>query len=374
MTESRTPGGDKPRLLILSRDPRTAAGGVANFVRTQINTLSCAVEPIHMTIGRRDNETSLQTILRFLWDPFRLRQVLIQRSIQIIQINPSLNLRSLVRDFFFCRVSRRIPGLRVAIVFHGWDSGIAEKISGNRLLRYWFSRSFGAADCFIVLAQRFATEAVAMGVDERSINILTTMFDDQELSPFREFPGAKEKTILFMSRLVKEKGAAELIDAVACGMKSDWPDWRLVIAGDGPERADLENKIARQNLGGSVSLVGYIVGSEKLELLERASIFALPTRYNEGIPISVVEAMSAGCALLTTTAGGLGDVITDGENGAVLAEQHADAVFKGLVELISDNEFLARAQDTCHRLAWSKLSSTRVIGRLEALLLQKHDN
>jgi glycosyltransferase involved in cell wall biosynthesis len=373
MTGNQSSGKNRLRILILSRDPQAAAGGVANFVRTEIGTLSSEVESVHFQIGRRTGETSIKTIKRLIDDPFRLRQVLKKEPINIVQLNPSLNVRSLVRDFFFCVIANRRPDLRVAVVFHGWDSNIARRISNSKILRYWFSRSFGAADCFVVLAKRFAAEAIEMGVPESSIHKLTTLFDDEEMSEFRDFPDGKKNTVLFMSRLVKEKGAAELIEAFANGMNSNWPDWNLIIAGDGPQRSELEDTVAREGLGDRVAIVGYVVGSKKFELLEEASIFALPTRYNEGIPISVVEAMSAGCALLTTTAGGLGDVITDGENGVVLQEQNSDEVFRGLTTLISNSVFLASAQNTCHRLAWSRLSSTHVIGRLEKLLLGGHN-
>ncbi len=350
--------------LILSRDLATARGGVASFVRSQIREFAGDASVSHLTIGRRSNESYIRAIPRIAGDIFSLRRLLESSAYDVVQINPSLNLRSLLRDYIFCRTAIRRSSGRLAVVFHGWDPALAGAIGRNTLLRRMFSRSFGRADLFVVLAPQFADQARAMGVAAGRIRVLTTMFDEETFHASRQFPDTKRKTILFMSRLVAEKGAADMIEAFARGKDSLWPDWRLIIAGDGPDRDKLSALARSVATDDSIALPGYLVGEDKLRLLSEASVFALPTRYNEGIPISLIEAMCAGCALLTSKAGGLGSILRDGENGVVLEDPDAESIYRGLERLTSDANFLSAAQQNCHRVAWDRFGSSRVFEQL----------
>lgn len=357
---------DRMSILVLSRNLETARGGVASFVRSQIRQFHKDAAVSHLTIGRRTGESALQMIPRLFRDVVELRRKLSADAYDVIQLNPSLNFRSLLRDYAFCRVAQKYSRGCITTVFHGWDPDIADTISRNSFLRWLFLRSFGRADLFVVLAPQFADQATDIGVPEDAVRILTTMFDEEVFAATRSLPADKQKTILFMSRLVPEKGAGELIEAFARGKSSLWPDWRLVIAGDGPDRERLNTLVGELAPDGSVSLPGYLVGGDKLRLLSEASVFALPTRYNEGIPISLIEAMSSGCALLTTRAGGLGTILRDIDNGVVLTLADTDTVFDGLKKLTSDPAFLATAKRNCHRLAWDTFGSSRVFAQLRS--------
>jgi glycosyltransferase involved in cell wall biosynthesis len=120
--------------------------------------------------------------------------------------------------------------------------------------------------------------------------------------------------VLFLGRLVPVKGVATLIEAAA-----RWrSDARLVIAGDGPDRARLAARVAQLSLG-NVELVGEVVGEARDRLIADADLVVLPSvrvdrQRTEGLPVTALEAMAARVPLVASAVGGLaelpGDVLT----------------------------------------------------------------
>jgi glycosyltransferase involved in cell wall biosynthesis len=113
-------------------------------------------------------------------------------------------------------------------------------------------------------------------------------------------------------------------------------------------------------------VLGQLNGAAKNEVFERASIFALPTFEDEGLPVSVLEAMSAGCRLLTTSVGGMAGVLTDRVNGVIMASISLKSIREGLDSLVGDDELRTRCQRNCQKKAWEDCTSSVVFGRFQA--------
>lgn len=116
-------------------------------------------------------------------------------------------------------------------------------------------------------------------------------------------PTTRPRTVVFLGRLVPIKGAAVLIDAA----RHLPPDVRVVIAGDGPERAALERLAASAP---NVELVGQVHGAERDLLLAGADVVVIPSieladGRTEGAPVVAYEAMAAGAAVVASDVGGL---------------------------------------------------------------------
>ncbi len=108
--------------------------------------------------------------------------------------------------------------------------------------------------------------------------------------------GGDSSRVVALGRLSPEKGFDALIDAFAA-IAPRHPWWRLEIAGEGPERTRLEQRIDQHGLRGQVSLVGWV--DQPARFLAQASIFFLASRY-EGFPVSLLEAMATGLAVIST--------------------------------------------------------------------------
>ncbi|MNI77808.1 D-inositol 3-phosphate glycosyltransferase [compost metagenome] len=86
----------------------------------------------------------------------------------------------------------------------------------------------------------------------------------------------------------------------------------------------------------NVDIVGWISGDAKERLLSTSSIFILPS-YNEGFPISILEAMSAGIPIIASTVGGIPDAIKSGEDGTLVAPGDLEALYTALKDAFTNN-------------------------------------
>ena len=360
--------GAKKSILVLSRELTGNVGGVVSYVKAERHALSENFEFFHMNIGSRIGESFLKKSLRLLKDPISLILALRSGSYDIVQLNPSMKIKPLIRDGVFSWLVNRFCRGKLVVVFHGWSVPVADGIGDRWVAHRLFMSSFGGAKLFVVLSDRFAAKLISLGIPESRVHVLPSMFDDLDFSLFKKRPKSKDKIILFMSRLDRKKGARELIEAFSQDERSAWSEWKLVIAGEGVEWENVTQLVKRLNLEDRISVVGQITGQAKINAFASASIFALPTFDDEGLPISVLEAMAAGCALLTSNAGGLAEAVTDEVHGVVMGSVSAEAIRGGIGRLTCETEFRNQCQRNSHKMAWSQYSSTVIIGTFQQLL------
>jgi colanic acid/amylovoran biosynthesis glycosyltransferase len=153
----------------------------------------------------------------------------------------------------------------------------------------------------------------------------------------RDPDGSGERVeILNVGRLAPVKGQALLIEAIG-RLRDDGIDVYCRIAGDGPERAVLERRIADLGLQDSVELTG-AVGQDRIrELYEQADIFCLPS-FREGLPFVLIEALSMELAVVATRIMGVPELITEDESGVLVTPGRVDQLADALADLARDPE------------------------------------
>jgi glycosyltransferase involved in cell wall biosynthesis len=140
-------------------------------------------------------------------------------------------------------------------------------------------------------------------------------------------------TVIAIGRLVPQKGFDLLLPAFA-GVAKRFPEWRLVILGEGPERSKLEGMRDNYGLQGRVTFPGTLPVTERL--LERARVFVLSSRY-EGFPNALLEAMAAGLAVISFDCPtGPRELIENGKNGVLVPPDQVVSLEASLLELVSD--------------------------------------
>lgn len=138
--------------------------------------------------------------------------------------------------------------------------------------------------------------------------------------------------IASIGRLSREKGHADLIDALGI-VAAQGHAFTAVLAGDGPERSALVEKVRALGLQEAIHFPGYVNGPE--HVLEDTDLMVLPS-HTEGLPNAALEAMAMEVPVLATRVGGTPEVVTDGETGRLVEPHAPDALARAIIDFLSD--------------------------------------
>ena len=168
--------------------------------------------------------------------------------------------------------------------------------------------------------------------------------------PMQPFGEQRRNRILVVARMFPRKGIQHFIDAVS-GMDNDW---EMIIAGDGPYRGELEARARR--VAPKVRFVGF-VSPETLRILYESSRILVFPSIQENFPMVLLEAMDAGCAIVTTDAEGCAEVV--GDAGIVVPKGNPKGIRDALERLVGDPDLVgklsARGQARAATLTWPRI-------------------
>lgn len=172
------------------------------------------------------------------------------------------------------------------------------------------------------------------------------------------------RNIVAMGRLAPEKGFDLLIEAFAAVAK-DFPEWHLTIFGEGSERKVLEQRVARHELNGRVSLPGRV--REPRQILPGADLFVLSSRY-EGFGMALAEAMAAGLPVVSFNCpSGPAEIIRDGIDGVLVPPENESALAAAMARLMGDEAERRRLGEQAKQSA-GRFAPERVMALWQALI------
>ena len=147
--------------------------------------------------------------------------------------------------------------------------------------------------------------------------------------------------ILFVGRLAAVKGVPVLLRAMR-RVRAAFPDVRLLLIGDGPERPAIEAEArAAPGLAGAVTFAGYQSQDDVAQALKSSCLLVLPS-FAEGVPVVLMEAMAAGKPVVATQVGGVGELVRDGQSGRIIPPGDEVALADAIIELLADPELRQR--------------------------------
>lgn len=226
---------------------------------------------------------------------------------------------------------RRIP-------FVSWTDGTirSEKDFGRArlLMRH---RIISKADSFIASSSSSRELQIKYGApaEKTHVSYLTVKTDAYQVQHTPKNDGVFR--LLFVGRLVKGKGLPLLFDA----MKHIQGNWHITMAGDGPERENLEALAAEYQITDKVTFTGFLQREALTELYAQSDLFVHPT-LNDCFGLVILEAMCAGLPVITTIyADGAPDLIENGISGIILDPNDTEVFAGAIQKCIDDPEFAA---------------------------------
>jgi glycosyltransferase involved in cell wall biosynthesis len=338
------------KVMIVGPD-RQDPGGVANYYNAVFPRLGDnEVTPYYLAIGSTYAGSGVKHIIT---DQIRYWKALSEYKPDLVHLNPSLDLKSYLRDGLFIWQAK-LRNRLVLVFFRGWNESLERTVSGS--LRWFFQCTYARADAFIVLASKFSDRLRGWGV-QTPIILGTTTVADELLEGFsmdlkaEDLRQSQPVQLLFLGRLEKEKGVMDVLEAVT-QLLEEGAEIALTIAGDGPMMNEVQQVVARlDRYRDKIRVIGYVRGSAKQDVLRSHHIYCFPTQYMEGMPNSVLEAMAFGMPIVTCPAGGIADFFEDKKMGVLLPDRESGGIKTAIISLISERNRLAEIGRYNHEYA-----------------------
>lgn len=185
--------------------------------------------------------------------------------------------------------------------------------------------------------------------------------------------------LLFFGRLSSEKGVDILLDAFIKALPSLPAKLRLVIAGDGPERQNVEEKISAAGavVSDRIELVGFQSGADMQRYAERASLAIASSRWRENMPYSIVEAFALGTPVIGSEIGGIPELVVEGQTGLTCKPGDVDSLSQAILRgarLIENHKAYVAMQANCRSYVLERCSQDKYMKDLTALYRELIDS
>ena len=179
----------------------------------------------------------------------------------------------------------------------------------------------------------------------------------------------KENVIISVGKLDGQKNQKLLINAFA-RIADKFPEWKLVIYGEGPERNALESLVERLKIKDKISLPGRC--ETVIEEMNKAKVFAFSSDF-EGMSNAILEAVCVGLPVVTTNVSGAAELVKDGEGGFVVPIRNGKALADALRTILLDEKLREKmAQENKARAKEFKLDM--IVDQWESLILHIYNH
>ena len=228
----------------------------------------------------------------------------------------------------------KVFGIPVVTYCRGSD---IHSIAQNRLQGRLIAWSLRLADRVFSVSGALKRDVVALGVDPDHVSVIFNGIEPDRFTPMsiEEARGrlsldAGVRLAVCVSRLSAEKGIDVLVEAAA---RVKTPDFRLVLVGDGPMRAQLEDQAQSLGIEDRVVFAGDQPHDDVPVWVAAGDVFVLGSR-KEGYPNAVVESLACGRPVVATRVGGVPEIITSDALGLVVDPEDPEALAAALDEAL----------------------------------------
>ena len=334
---SYTPSLVNFRLELLKRmveaGHAVTAVGPEDDTRTKTMLAAIGVQFIHLPMSRvgLNPFADIRTLL-MLWRLFR-------------RLKPDVVLPYTMKPIIYGGIAARLAGVEsrcflVTGLGHVFSSDAQSTLKGRlvRRLSIWlYRRAFVGAKVIFAYNQADASDLVDNQLFDGQIPLKMVPGSGVDLEHYGFEPARCDKPVfLLIARLLKDKGIVEYAEA-ARAIKRKLPNAEFHLLGHfepnpaaGVASADLDRWVGE----GIITYLG--TTNDVRPYLTASNVFVLPSYYREGIPRSILEAMSVGRAIITTTLPGCRDTVEDGENGILVHPKNIGQLTAAMEVLAND--------------------------------------
>jgi phosphatidylinositol alpha-1,6-mannosyltransferase len=352
----------RARVLVLTPDFPPTHGGIQLLVHRVV--AGCAGIDVTVATLKGDGDREFD-----MAQTFPIRRAAGATAPRVLSI-ASLNAHGIA-----CGLRSRPHAVLCAHIVCSPAAAVLRRLLGIPVLQYLYAKEidgrpglarFAAtrADRVVAISGYTRDLALTLGARDQSVRVIPPGVD---LPAERLAERADRPTIVTVSRLRDAyKGHDVLLQALP-RVRERLPDVHWAIVGDGPLRPSLEADVARRALGSAVEFVGAVSDRERDAWLDRAWVFAMPSRTppgsmsGEGFGIVYLEAGAHGLPVLAGNVGGALDAVVHEETGLLVDPTDPAAVADGLLSLLTDEKLAARfaaaGLERARTFAWGPIAA-----------------
>lgn len=213
---------------------------------------------------------------------------------------------------------------------------------------------------FIVLGEKWNRAIKEIEPSTKTIVVSNTVPIPKETVSWKNNPFQ----ILFLGVLIKRKGVADLIQAIALLKKADkLSNIRFIIAGSGSEEESLKHLANELQVESWIEFTGWTDGKSKEKYIKESQALILPS-YNEGLPIAVLEAISYGLPVISTDVGDMSAAIKNERNGFLIKPGDVSELANSILKISSDEEKYTQMVKNSKKIAIEEFSDDNYLEKL----------
>lgn len=341
----------KPEVLIIG--PK-AQGGISSVLDLYKDFGLIDNKKVGFLASYKSNNALLRLIVFGLFLIEYIWILLTNNELRIIHIH-SASEGSFYRKYFVFKLAKLFDK---KVIYHIHCPGFCEVYKESPVfIQKRIEEVLNGSDLILVLSESWKKEISALCQNE-NIKIL---YNPCVIKDFEKIPTDKIN-VLFMGRIGKRKGVYDIIDSAKLITN---PDIEINLYGDG-DLKEFEKLIGENNLQTKVNLKGWIFGDKKDTAYKSADIYILPS-YEEGLPMSVLEAMSYALPVISTHVGGTPDAVEDNVNGFLIQPGDYNTLAQKINLLSENKELREKMGRESLRIAKEKFDVNVIIKQLRQI-------
>lgn len=309
------------KILMVGPHKDKVKGGMSTVIKGYFDSElanQCELIPISTVI----DGSKLIKLLCFIYSYFKMLFHLLFNKIDIVHIHVASR-KSLIRKAFYIRLAKLFRR-KIILHIHGGDFHTFYWRKCNNRQRRKVTKILNYTDVIIALGDTWKSRISKLCSSK--IRVVNNSVEAEEKNLYNP----NSTNVLFLGRLEKEKGIYDLLEAAQYVIKEN-KNINFILAGNG-DLAEVERIIKNMGIENNLKPLGWVDCNEVKELLKNTMTFVLPS-YDEGMPMSILEAMSFGIPIVATDVGGIPEMVHSGENGFLIKPGNVQGLADSILHL-----------------------------------------
>jgi teichuronic acid biosynthesis glycosyltransferase TuaC len=238
-----------------------------------------------------------------------------------------------------------------------------DMVIGKSVLRH--------ADRITTVSKETKKYVLRLGADKTKTSVIYNGVDTDLFRPANKNQSRKKlglpnnrKIVLSVRRLVYKNGLDTLIESVP-KVAQKHPDVLFVVAGKGPSRKLVEDRIKELGISQNIKLAGFVPDEQLPLYYDAADIFMLPSASGEGLPLVLLEAMACGVPVIATKVGGTPEIVNHMKNGVLVPPIDTEAMAEATSKLLSEEKLRTTIGEEARRNVENRFTWTENVRQLQ---------